>query len=154
MYALKIVIWAKYDFRKGGLKPMGKAYSYKCDKCSHVETMFTGIGFRYPSMLEELKAEILEGKYGTTAEKALKENPEASVKFEDRIYRCPNCGKVENKKHIVISFPDEKKVRVRYRCERGCPDFLVLMARIPESMKCPKCSGTLHIDLKDIVLWD
>ena len=132
---------------------MGKAYSYKCDKCSHVETMFTGIGFRYPSMLEELKAEILEGKHGTKAEEALKKYPEANVDFEEKFYRCPNCGKVECKKHIMISTDEGNRIQVKYKCSR-CNETMLMMVRIPESMKCPKCSGTLHIDLKDIVLWD
>ena len=132
---------------------MGEAYSYKCDKCNHEETLSLGVGFKYPMQLEEVKAEILAGKYGTTAEAFLKNNPTAKVIFDYAVYRCPNCGKVENLKHINIEVPGKRKVKIVYQCSR-CSGTMTLQKNIPESFRCPECSGTLHIDLKDIVLWD
>lgn len=116
--------------------------------------MYTGIGFMYEGILEEVKTDILAGKYGTAAENALRNNPEAQVEYEERIYECPDCGNVENKKSIIIYLPEGKKIKIKYSCEKGCKGFMRMMKKKPESMKCPECNGTLQINWDDMCHWD
>ena len=132
---------------------MGKAYNYRCDSCNHTEVVSLGIGFRYSSMLEETREEIIAGKYGEAATSWLKKYPDASIEFENAIYRCPNCGEIENGKHIIISVPGINKIHIRHYCQRSTTT-MSLQKNLPKSFRCPECGGTLSIDLETEILWD
>lgn len=138
---------------------MGKAYTYRCDKCSFEARFNEGHGFLiHPQPLDSyLKSgEILF--HHKTHKALLKFGGKGKGFFLDagfKIYKCPQCGLLYDKVDVTV-YDDGKPVhKSEFRCSR-CRSRLKLtnIHRLKKAV-CAACGkNTFRFDPRKMVLWD
>lgn len=129
---------------------MGQGYEYNCPNCDYKETFYTGIGFMYPSVCEESKQDILNGKWGKDAQTLINNNPDAHIETELAIYKCGKCGNLEEGECVSIIVPGQRKTTFKNHCKQ-CSTVMRKVVNHLE-LHCPECRTQLVIGT--MIMWD
>lgn len=71
---------------------MGRGIMFTCVECGASNTAEIGFGYMYPIEYEEVKNEIIAGKYGDEWKKLYQQNENVAVDAEVYVYSCRKCG--------------------------------------------------------------
>ena len=147
---------------------MGSGDEVFCDHCGFSSAILEGVGFLYPSFINELKDKALNGEFGDKLKAVVEANPEGMINGEKSLYVCRKCGnwQVEPKLSYYIPavvettfFEDPDRTSrlytYRHRCEK-CNSVMHMHSINPgddPELKCPECGKPLRVsDL--CIMWD
>lgn len=151
---------------------MGSIFSFHCNKCGYHGGFKIGIGFSYERILNEIKEDILNGKYGENKRKIYLDNPDAKLECGNTLFRCPDCGNLYNGfrwylykpdlSHPITSYNSYGRKCVKYpeikliENEKICGKCGMIMKEIdigwPEksNIPCPVCGERLVFTGEDL----
>jgi len=86
---------------------MGEGLCFRCQKCGEDFTAYTGIGFSFPRVYQDVVAAIQKGKYGKEWKKLFKATPGAAVNAEQELFVCPDCGRFDSFVNLSLYAPKE-----------------------------------------------
>lgn len=151
---------------------MGQGISCKCNKCGYEFGANLGVGFFYPSLVDETKEAMIKGEFGNTAKEFFEKNPNGTVDCENVVARCKKCKEY----HVVpklylykpkLGFNDKERMiwdldtyfelSEKYRHVCDCGEELEIIENAEEKavsgeLSCLKCGGVMT--LNDIIMWD
>ena len=128
---------------------MGTGSTYCCPNCGYRKELHYGAGFR-SFVSEEVKREILEGRYGRNAQRVVREHPDASCAWYRPLFHC-TCGYYSVKDSVHIWGSDGLLYSPSIRCFY-CHRKMWEVEDVTSAFPCPKC-GTL-MEETDFVCWD
>jgi len=138
---------------------MGRAYTYRCDKCGYEDHFNEGHGFlihpmTFDSFLK-IRTKLFHHKTNSVIYKLAQEHKDLFIDAGFKIYKCPVCNLLYDK--IDVTLLSEGKVlhKSEFRCTQ-CRARLKLtnIHRLKKAV-CPSCkSYSFKLDKKGMVLWD
>ncbi|MDD4144434.1 MAG: hypothetical protein PHN68_07355 [Prolixibacteraceae bacterium] len=138
---------------------MGRAYTYRCDKCGYEDHFNEGHGFLiHPMSLDsylESGTILFHHKTNSVIEKLAKEHKNLFIDAGFKIFKCPDCNLLYDK--IEVTVYDDGKIlhKSEFRCTQ-CRARLKLtnIHRLKKAV-CPKCKQySFRLDQRKQVLWD
>ena len=144
-----------------------KAYIFECEKCKHEECFKFGAGLLDSDVLdeelkaddkaaEELKEDVLSGKYGDYIAKVCAVDPEQLFfDAKEDFYWCWKCKTPIRSRHRSIDALSYKKpysmhIHLEHKCEDCGESLLGISIDEPPVLKCPKC-GEIEFKFKSFV---
>ena len=138
---------------------MGRAYTYRCDKCGYEDQFNEGHGFLIHPMTSdtffEIRKKLFHHKTNRVIKKLVQEHKDLFIDAGFKIYKCPDCNLLYDK--IDVSVSNEGKIlhKSEFRCTE-CRARLKLtnIHRLKRAV-CPSCKNySFRIDQRKLVLWD
>lgn len=134
---------------------MGQEYTYNCRKCGRSMELIVGTysckGWNDRKSTEE----ILNGKYGPKAKKALESNPHCLFHFQADVFSC-ECGYTKSYDSLVIHNKDFRHPETYFFSEHRCYRCRKPMSRLPDfptDFMCPKCGDRMMMDCRSFFRW-
>ena len=147
-----------YKFR-ACRKTMGKAYTYRCNRCGFEAQFNEGHGFLiHPQPLDSYlkNGEILfHHKTHSLLKQLAKQNSNLFIDTGFKIYKCPRCRLLYDKVSVTVTDNGKVVHKSEFRCS-SCRARLKLtnIHRLKKAV-CPVCGkNTFRIDPIKLVLWD
>ncbi|RIH66431.1 hypothetical protein D1164_05895 [Mariniphaga sediminis] len=138
---------------------MGRAYTYRCDRCGFEDRFNEGHGFLiHPQPLDSyLKSREKLFHYQThrVLKELAREHRNLFVDAGFKIYKCSHCGVLYDKVDVTVYNDGKVLHRSEFRCTH-CRSRLKLtnIHRLKKAV-CPVCKkNTFRIDQRKMVLWD
>ncbi len=144
----------------------GRAYKYRCKGCGFYHEYFVGGGFfsedyydESEKLENELKSDILAGKYGDILKAAVEADTTGKLRFfcDTDLFQCRKCKEIKiwREKRIVLAYDTNNKydldIEIKQICPNcGCEDFDRIKHYKP---LCPDCKKE-HLKLVTISMWD
>lgn len=138
---------------------MGQGITIHCMKCGSENHYLQGIGFRYYAFLQEVKEDVIAGKFGKEAQSFITDYPDCEFDARNEVYFCNDCRYLKQGVEINMSYGD-KSFAKQYRCGK-CRKTIMKplklkterqykkLSRIP----CKKCGDSEHITV-NFLMWD
>lgn len=121
---------------------MGTGYEYFCEKCQKDFPVFLGRGMAYPSVYEELLADIKSGEYSEEMKTAALSNRDVVVDAERHLYVC-SCGCWENTEGLSLFVPkDEVHIKNPYDLPHIMKSHYIKV--FDYIHKCPECGKQMN----------
>ena len=138
---------------------MGDGFTRRCMSCGAENHFFQGIGFHHISFLEEVKNDVLVGKYGKEAQAFISEYPNCEFDTCSEIYFCNACKYLKQGVDINMTYED-KSFTKQYRCGK-CRKTIMKPLKLKTKQQyeklykipCKKCGDSEHI-VVDFLMWD
>jgi DNA-directed RNA polymerase subunit RPC12/RpoP len=140
-------------------KYMGRAYTYRCDRCGYEARFNEGHGYlvrRQPleSYLENKKV-IFHHKTHKVLNQLAGDAVRLTVDAGFKIYRCPHCRLLYEK--VEVKVLDDQKIlhKSEFRCHRCRARLKLTNIHRLKKAACPSCKGdTFRFVRRQLVLWD
>jgi len=138
---------------------MGKAYTYRCDRCGFEDQFNEGHGFLiHPQSLHSYlqKREVLfHHKTHNLLKHLAKQNSPLFIDAGFKTYKCPHCRLLYDKVSVTVT--DNKKVlhKSEFRCSNCRARLKLTNIHRLKMAVCPACGkNTFRFDPRKMVLWD
>lgn len=137
---------------------MGRAYTYRCNRCGFEARFNEGHGYlvrRQPleTYLEKRKV-IFHHKTHKVLNQLAKEPGHLTVDAGFKIYRCPHCRVLYDKVEVKVFEDDKILHKSEFRCQRCRARLKLTNIHRLKGAVCPSCrSDSFHIDKRQLVLW-
>ena len=151
---------------------MGQGINCRCNKCGYEFGANLGVGFFYPSLVEETKAAMIKGELGLQAKEFFEKYPDGTVDCSSVVAGCKKCKEYRAvpKLHLYMPKPSIRGKRPeiwnldayfdleeKYKHVCDCGEELEIIEDAEEKavsgdLPCLKCGGIMT--LNDIIMWD
>ena len=138
---------------------MGRAYTYRCDKCGFEGQFNEGHGFLIHSMTLgsylNINTRLFHHKTNSVIEKLAQEHKDLFIDACFKIYKCPDCNLLYDKIEVIASSDGRILHKSEFRCTQ-CRARLKLtnIHRLKKAV-CPSCKNfTFRLDQRRMALWD
>ena len=138
---------------------MGRAYTYRCERCGYQDQFNEGHGFKiHPQSLQSYlnNTEIIfHYKTHKLLQQLGKKQDGLMVNAGFKVFKCPGCRILYDKVDVVVLKDGKEVHKSEFRCSR-CRARLKLtnIHRLKKAV-CPACNKpSFRIDLNQQVLWD
>jgi DNA-directed RNA polymerase subunit RPC12/RpoP len=141
------------------IKNMGRAYTYRCNRCGFEAQFNEGHGFLiHPQSLDSYlqKSEILfHHKTHNLLKQLAKQNNQLFIDAGFKTYKCPHCKLLYDKVSITVTDNGKALHKSEFRCNRCRARLKLTNIHRLKSAVCPACKNpTFHIDQRKMILWD
>lgn len=138
---------------------MGQGFTMRCMSCGDESHYMQGIGFRYYAFLQEVKEDVIDGKFGKEAQAFIADYPDCEFDARNEVYFCNHCKYLKQGVEINMTYGD-KSFQKQYRCGK-CRKVIMKPVKLNTEMQykkltqipCKKCGDSEHITV-DFLMWD
>jgi hypothetical protein len=138
---------------------MGRAYTYRCDKCGYEDHFNEGHGFLiHPMALDsflKIRKQLFHHKTNTLIKRLAKDHKDLFIDAGFKIFKCPDCNLLYDKIEVTLTDGGKLLHKSEFRCTK-CRARLKLtnIHRLKKAV-CPSCNNySFKSDQRKMVLWD
>jgi transcription elongation factor Elf1 len=131
-------------------KKMGDSITVECKSCDYQNKFILGVGMRYFSL--ENVIDLVSPTRREEVLKLLQRQDVKDVRYEHKLFVCPNCNNLAERFDFSISYDDGQTYSPDFRCP-DCRTKLIQLDKPIDNIPCPNCGEKTLIHFPS-VLWD